>query len=159
MFEKEQLSQPLSSLFKPFLFSSSLIIDLLSFSYPLFPLLLSRYTSAIELSDSTSTSFSSYSIQAPELKGFKATLFSNRATAYSKLNRHSNSISDCNSALELDPNYLKALRTRARSNLADEKYEDSVRDFKRAVEEGGDESIKRELRNAEIELKKSKKKE
>lgn len=60
----------------------------------------------------------------------------------------------------MDSGYLKALRIRARSNLADEKFEDAVKDFKNAVEEsGGDDALKRELKNAELELKKSKKKE
>lgn len=44
--------------------------------------------------------------------------------------------------------------------MADEKFEDAVKDFKNAVEEsGGDDALKRELKNAELELKKSKKKE
>jgi DnaJ family protein C protein 7 len=94
--------------------------------------------------------------------GFRAILYSNRATANSKLGNHQEAIDDCNQSLELNPGYVKALRTRARANLASERYEDAVSDFKKAVEEtpqGEAEAVKRELRSAEIDLKRSKKKD
>ncbi|GAC93624.1 hypothetical protein PHSY_001189 [Pseudozyma hubeiensis SY62] len=98
-------------------------------------------------------------------QGFKAILYSNRATANSKDGDHQAAIADCDAALQLDPGYVKALRTRARALLAVEKYEDAVRDFKKALEEasvsGGREAeqLQRELRSAEIDLKRSKKKD
>ncbi|KAN0063670.1 hypothetical protein ACQY0O_003719 [Thecaphora frezii] len=97
--------------------------------------------------------------------GFRATLYSNRGTVNSKLGQHEQTIKDCSMALEMDSGYIKALRTRARAHLASEQYEEAVRDFKKAVEEsavsGGAEaeSLKRELRSAEIDLKRSKKKD
>ncbi|EPQ27037.1 uncharacterized protein PFL1_05321 [Pseudozyma flocculosa PF-1] len=100
-----------------------------------------------------------------EARGFRATLYSNRGTANSKLGHHDQTIQDCTAALELDSGYIKALRTRARAYLASERYEEAVRDFTKAVEEssvsGGAEaeSLKRELRGAEIDLKRSKKKD
>ncbi len=98
-------------------------------------------------------------------QGFKAILYSNRATANSKNGDHAAAIADCDAALQLDSGYVKALRTRARALLASEKYEDAVRDFKKALEEasvsGGREAeqLQRELRSAEIDLKRSKKKD
>lgn len=98
-------------------------------------------------------------------QGFKAILYSNRATANSKEGDHLAVIADCDSALQLDPGYVKALRTRARAYLATEQYEQAVRDFKKAFEQasvtGGREAeqLQRELRAAEIDLKRSKKKD
>lgn len=97
--------------------------------------------------------------------GFKAILYSNRATANSKNGDHQAAIKDCDAALQLDSGYVKALRTRARALLATERYEDAVRDFKRALEEasvgGGKqaEQLQSELRSAEIDLKRSSKKD
>ncbi|KDN46107.1 TPR-like protein [Tilletiaria anomala UBC 951] len=102
-----------------------------------------------------------------ELKGLKATLLSNRATANSKLGKHEETVEDCDTALQLDSGYVKALRTRARAQLKLEKYEEAVRDFKQALEESSigvdrsaeTEALRRELRNAELDLKRSKKKD
>lgn len=102
--------------------------------------------------------------QAPS---FKATLYSNRATANSRLGNHEQTVKDCDTALELDKNYIKALRTRARAYLKLERYEEAVQDFKKALEESSvsEESssetanLKKELRSAEIDLKRSKQKE
>jgi DnaJ family protein C protein 7 len=97
-----------------------------------------------------------------QANGFRAILYSNRATANSKLGKHNEAIEDCNQSLLLNPGYVKALRTRARAHLAIEKYEEAVSDFKKAVEETPDgeaAALKKELRSAEIDLKRSKKKD
>lgn len=114
------------------------------------------YTEAITEADADSGD-----AEMIELKGFKATLFSNRATAKSKLADYEGTVSDCDEALQLDAGYVKALRTRARAFSQLEKYEEAVRDFKEAMEESGeaDASLQNELRQAEIDLKRSKKKE
>ena len=114
------------------------------------------YTAAITEADADSED-----PEMIELKGFKATLFSNRATAKSKLADYEGTVSDCDEALQLDAGYVKALRTRARAFSQLEKYEEAVRDFKEAMEESGetDASLQNELRQAEIDLKRSKKKE
>ena len=114
------------------------------------------YTQAVTLADEGGQDGSG------QANGFKAILFSNRATANSKLGKHQEAVDDCNQSLELNPGFVKALRTRARAHLAMERYEDAVSDFKKAVEEtpGGEaEALKRELRSAEIDLKRSKKKD
>lgn len=101
-----------------------------------------------------------------EVAGFKALLYSNRATANFKLEKFREAIADCDAALNLNPGYSKALRIRARSKLKNENYEEAVRDFKTAVEESqasGNTAelngLKQELRSAEADLKRSKKKE
>ncbi|CEH15947.1 Molecular chaperone (DnaJ superfamily) [Ceraceosorus bombacis] len=101
-----------------------------------------------------------------EVAGFKALLYSNRATANYKLEKYREAITDCDGALNLNPGYSKALRTRARSKLKNENYEEAVRDFKAAVEESQASgnatelnALKQELRSAEADLKRSKKKD
>ncbi|XP_050441648.1 mitochondrial import receptor subunit TOM70-like [Adelges cooleyi] len=48
-------------------------------------------------------------------KGLLSVVYQNRAAAYSKLNNNENCASDCTKALELVPNYKKALSRRARA--------------------------------------------
>ena len=101
--------------------------------------------------------------QDAEPKKFLAIIYSNRAILLARLARHADAIADCTTALELDPGYTKPLRTRARSHLANEAYEEAVRDFKQACEESAGtpeaDSLRRELRQAELDLKRSKKKD
>ena len=89
-----------------------------------------------------------------------------QADPSSQLGNHDEAVADCNAALQLNSGYVKAIRTRARANLAREAYEDAVNDFKKALEESETSgtpadvaSLKKELRGAEIDLKRSKKKE
>lgn len=113
------------------------------------------YTETLRLADEDAE-------QDGDARGFKAILFSNRATANSKLGKNEEAIEDCDESLRLNPGYVKALRTRARAKLACEKYEEAVGDFKSALEESSGaeaEGLKKELRSAEIDLKRSKKKD
>lgn len=89
----------------------------------------------------------------------RATFYSNRATANLKTKAHDEALSDCNATLSLSPSYLKALRTRARVHLALDQFEDSIRDFKEAIEnvspsdsdaETTTRSLQRELKEAEM---------
>jgi len=78
-----------------------------------------------------------------------------------QLKDYPSAISDCSACLELNSSYFKALRTRARAYLAQEEWEDAVRDFKAAFElapsGSNDETmLKKEVREAEQKLKKSK---
>ncbi|TIC12958.1 TPR-like protein, partial [Wallemia mellicola] len=90
----------------------------------------------------------------------KAVLLSNRATTYSKMtDKSENALKDVDEALKLHPEYTKALRTRARIHLNIENFEESVSDFKKALEFCTMEekpALENEVRNAEKELKKSK---
>lgn len=116
-----------------------------------------------------------------ENETMRSILLSNRAAAYLRvraisfsqsspslkfvlfvqLKQYDSAISDCTTCLSLNSSYFKALRTRARSYLAQEEFEDAVRDFKAAFElapsGSNDESmLKKEVREAEQQLKKSK---
>ncbi|KAM0787366.1 hypothetical protein ACM66B_003452 [Microbotryomycetes sp. NB124-2] len=95
---------------------------------------------------------------------FKATLMSNRATAYLKMKNFDQALADCNTCLELDESYFKAYRTRARTYLALEQYEDAVRDMEKAYElapsgSNDERALKNEVEDAQQKLKRSKMKD
>lgn len=74
---------------------------------------------------------------------------------------YDSAIADCSSCVSASPSYFKAFRTRARAHLAQEDFEAAVRDFKQAYElapQGSNDeaALKREVRDAEAKLKKSK---
>ncbi|KAH9942881.1 DnaJ-domain-containing protein [Amylocystis lapponica] len=66
----------------------------------------------------------------------RATLLLNRATAHLKLKQLSEGLKDIDSALNLKPQYFKALRTRARIYVGLELYESAVDDFTAALQHG-----------------------
>lgn len=87
-------------------------------------------------------------------------LYSNRSAVLIKLGKFTESLKDMDKALELDPNFVKVLRRRADTFLKLERYEEAVQDLKAAVDlEGNNSEIRKELRNAERELKKSHRKD
>ncbi|EJD33033.1 protein prenylyltransferase, partial [Auricularia subglabra TFB-10046 SS5] len=98
----------------------------------------------------------------------RATLLSNRATAYLKINKTDEAISDADECIAISPLQWKALRTRARAKLAKDSFEEAMQDFRAALdaaqgETGLDASVERslkdELRKAEVALKRSKTKD
>lgn len=69
-------------------------------------------------------------------------------------------IADCDDALKLDSTYHKARRTRAKALGQLGNWEEAVRELKNFAEANPtDNNIKQEIRNAELELKKSKRKD
>ena len=96
-----------------------------------------------------------------EAKKFKSVIHSNRAILLSKIGRYSEAIGDCTRALQLDASFTKPLKTRARAYQLNEQYEEAVRDFKRAVDASAgtaeQDTLRREARRAEVDLKRSKK--
>lgn len=56
------------------------------------------------------------------------TFYKNRAAAYLKLERYDNAVSDCDKALELEPNDPKSLYRRAQAKEALHRYEEAYRD-------------------------------
>lgn len=77
-----------------------------------------------------------------------------------QLKDYKSAISDCDRALALDPSYLKARKTRARALGESGSWEDAVREYKSIYESNPQEpGIEREIHNAELELKKSKRKD
>ena len=89
-----------------------------------------------------------------------AKLLGNRATARMKIKEYEEAQEDCNKALKLDPSYSKAKRTRAKALGESGDWEQAVKDLKQLLEQDSDDAdLKKALREAEIELKKSKRKD
>jgi len=89
-----------------------------------------------------------------------AKLYFNRATVASKLKKTADSIADCDKALELDPNYTKALLRRAKTYMETEQYEDAIRDYEKVLKvDRGNMEYRQLLQEAKLELKKSKRKD
>ncbi|KAK3374980.1 hypothetical protein B0H63DRAFT_399668 [Podospora didyma] len=105
-----------------------------------------KYTAALEID--------------PANKGTNSKLLQNRALCRIKLKQYDGAISDCEKAIALDPSYLKARKTKANALGQAERWEDAVREWK-AIQEADpeDRTIAKEIRKAEIELKKSQRKD
>jgi DnaJ family protein C protein 7 len=96
----------------------------------------------------------------PTNKVTNAKLLGNRAMARIKIKEYEEAVADCDQALKLDPSYTKARRTRAKATGESGDWEQAVKDLKSLAEENAsDPELAKELRNAELELKKSKRKD
>ncbi|KAH8895133.1 TPR-like protein [Thozetella sp. PMI_491] len=105
-----------------------------------------KYTAALEVD--------------PLNKGTNSKILQNRALAQIRLKKYDEAIADCERAIAMDPSYMKARKTKANALGHAEKWEDAVREWK-AIEEldPSDNTIKREIRKAELELKKAQRKD
>ncbi|KAI8342477.1 hypothetical protein BC941DRAFT_412908 [Chlamydoabsidia padenii] len=104
------------------------------------------YTSALELD--------------PDNSIMNAKLYSNRAAVLQKLKKFDEALQDCDKALELDPDFTKVYSRRAACYMETEQYEEATRDYKRLVEvDAGNREYRNLLRKAELELKKSQRKD
>ncbi|KJX96835.1 hypothetical protein TI39_contig598g00029 [Zymoseptoria brevis] len=104
------------------------------------------YTSALEVD--------------PTNKGTNSKILNNRAMCYTKLKQWQNAIGDCDKAIQLDPSYTKARKTRAKALGESGDWEEAVRAYKKIQEQSPEEpGIAKDVRNAELELKKSKRKD
>lgn len=107
---------------------------------------LEKYTAALEID--------------PSNKGTNSKLLQNRALCRIKLKQYDEAIADCERAVSLDPSYTKARKTKANALGKAERWEDAVREWKAIQElEPEDRNIAKEVRNAELELKKSQRKD
>lgn len=68
-------------------------------------------------------------------------------------------IADCERALQLDSGYIKARQTKAKALGESGAWEEAVREYKKIAETHPSERVNREIRHAELELKKSKRKD
>lgn len=66
-----------------------------------------------------------------EESSLKSILHSNSAAVKYHLERYDESLEDCNQALELNPDYTKALHRRAQVNHKLDKLDDSLKDYER----------------------------
>ncbi|XP_057956318.1 inactive TPR repeat-containing thioredoxin TTL3-like [Malania oleifera] len=82
-------------------------------------------------------------------------LYCNRAVCWSKLGLWEQSVEDCNQALKIQPNYIKALLRRAVSNGKLERWAEAVRDYEILKRElPGDNEVSESLIHAQNALKK-----
>jgi DnaJ family protein C protein 7 len=96
----------------------------------------------------------------PTNKGTNSKLLQNRAAAYIKLKEYTKAIADCTRAVELDRSYTKARRTKAKALGLSGNWEEAVRELKAIGETNPSEpGLAKEIRDAELELKKSKRKD
>ncbi|XP_012477068.1 TPR repeat-containing thioredoxin TTL1 isoform X1 [Gossypium raimondii] len=83
-------------------------------------------------------------------------LYCNRAACWFKLGRWEHSVEDCDQALSIQPNYIKALLRRAASNSKLERWADAVQDYEVLRRELPDDNkIAESLFQAQVALKKS----
>ncbi|SLM37333.1 Tetratricopeptide-like helical domain [Lasallia pustulata] len=96
----------------------------------------------------------------PTNKGTNSKILQNKAQSLIRLKDYKSAIDDCDRALTLDPTYLKARKTKASALGKSGDWEAAVRDLK-AIQETDpqDPTIAKDIRNAELELKKSKRKD
>lgn len=93
-------------------------------------------------------------------KGMNAKLLQNRAQCKIKLKQYDEAIADSDRAVSLDPGYTKARKTKANALGQAGKWEDSVKEWKAIHDlDPEDRTIPKEIRKAELELKKSQRKD
>lgn len=86
---------------------------------------------------------------------YNSVLYCNRAVCWSKLGLWEKSVEDCNQALRIQPNYIKALLRRAVSNGKLERWEEAVKDYDILRRElPGDNEVAESLFHAQVALKK-----
>ena len=77
-----------------------------------------------------------------------------------QLKDYASALDDCARALQLDPGYLKARKTRARALGESGDWEAAAREYKELAEaHPGEPGLAKDVRHAELELKKSKRKD
>lgn len=92
-------------------------------------------------------------------KTVNAKLYFNKATVCAKLNQIKEAAEACTAALELDENYIKALLRRAKCYTELGEFEEAVKDYKKLYKIDKNKENKQLLHEAEIALKKSKRKD
>jgi DnaJ family protein C protein 7 len=96
----------------------------------------------------------------PLNKGTNSKILQNKALCLIKLKDYAGAIADCERALQLEPSYNKARKTKASALGASGDWKAAVQELKALQElDPQDQSIAKELRKAELELKKSKRKD
>lgn len=105
-----------------------------------------KYTAALEVD--------------PSNKSINAKLLQNRAQCKIKLKQYGEAIADSERAVSLDPGYTKARKTKATALGQADKWEDAVKEWKSIQElEPEDRNIAKEIRKAELEVKKAQRKD
>lgn len=93
-------------------------------------------------------------------KGTNSKILQNRALCRVQMKDYKGAIADCEQAIKLDPSYTKAKKTKANALGQSGDWESAVRELKDLAEQDtSDASLAKEVRKAELELKKSKRKD
>lgn len=95
----------------------------------------------------------------PLNKDINSKIYYNRALVNTKLGNIRLAIEDCTAALKINEQYVKALLKRARCHYDLESFEDSVKDYEAALKLEKTMEIKNLLKDAKLQLKKSKRKD
>jgi len=96
----------------------------------------------------------------PSNKVANAKILGNRAVTRIRIKEYNEAIADCDQAFKLDPAYIKARKTKAKAIGESGDWQQAVTELKSLAEENpGDAEIAKEIRHAELELKKSKRKD
>ncbi|KAI8880169.1 TPR-like protein [Backusella circina FSU 941] len=96
----------------------------------------------------------------PENMHMNSRLYSNRAAVLQKQKKFQDALLDCNRSIELDDEFTKIYSRRAGCYMETEQYEEAVRDYQKLVEiDGSNREYHKLLRRAELELKKSQRKD
>ena len=88
-----------------------------------------------------------------------SSLYCNRAAARIKLAKFSEAIEDCNSAILYNKDYYKAYVRRADCYMKLDRFQDALNDYKTANKIEETPEVTKKVREAEVELKKSKRKD
>eukprot|EP01091_Cochliopodium_minus_P005648 TRINITY_DN1554_c0_g1_i1.p1 TRINITY_DN1554_c0_g1~~TRINITY_DN1554_c0_g1_i1.p1 ORF type:complete len:485 (+),score=136.31 TRINITY_DN1554_c0_g1_i1:42-1496(+) len=95
----------------------------------------------------------------PENFSILSQLHCNRAATRIKLSKFSEGVEDCNKALIYDKKYLKAFIRRGDCFMKLGKFQEAITDYKAANEIEESKELKHKIHDAELELKKSKRKD
>ena len=96
----------------------------------------------------------------PLNKGTNSKLLQNRALCRVQMKDYKGAINDCERAISLDPSYTKAKKTKANALGQSGDWDEALRELKILQEQDqNDPTIAKDIRNAELELKKSKRKD
>ncbi|XP_055600895.1 dnaJ homolog subfamily C member 7 isoform X2 [Uranotaenia lowii] len=95
----------------------------------------------------------------PMNKDINSKLYYNRALVNAKLGNLRDAISDCTSAINLNEKYMKPLLQRAKCYYSLENFEECVKDYEKALTMEKTMEIKNLLKDAKLQLKKSKRKD
>lgn len=95
----------------------------------------------------------------PLNKDISSKLYYNRGLVNSKLGNLREAINDCTFALQMNEKYLKALLHRAKVYYSMENFEECVKDYEKALKSEKTMEIKNLLKDAKLQLKKSKRKD
>lgn len=110
------------------------------------PQAIQKYTEALEID--------------PSNKNMNAKLLQNRAQCRIKLKEYDEAIGDCDRAIRLDSSYMKVRKTKANAIGLAGRWEDAIKEWKSIHEmDPEDRTVMKEIRKAELEFKKSQRKD